>query len=132
MARVQVPQGADERPILPAGIYGGGGSARIITAEVRDVPGENKDNEQYLDLGVLVQYQGGGIFAHTQPFGGSHTRLTPKSGSKVEAFVARLGFDPRDFDPEDLKELPVILEVGTRKGKDGEERNYIINVSKES
>jgi hypothetical protein len=121
MARVQIPEGADNQPVVPSGHYAEG--VKVVTGEVREVPGENADNEVWLDLGVAIPAKGGMVFAHTQPFGKYHTRLTPNSGSRVEQFVANLGANPRDFEPEDLKGLDVAVDVELRvyKTKGGEE-----------
>jgi hypothetical protein len=132
MARVSVPEGADLQPVLPAGNYAEG--CRIVTSEVREVPGKNEGNETYLDIGVAIPSTGGMVFAHTTPFGKYHCRLTKGSGSKVEQFLANIGQNPRDFDPEELVGTNVAVEVNLRqfKTKSGEEgqRNEIMNLGR--
>lgn len=132
MARVTVPEGAENQPTVQSGTYSEG--CRVVGAEARTVPGENKDNETWLDIGVGIPSPAGMVFAHTSPFGRYHTRLTTSSGSKAGQFVANLGFNPSDFDTDDLKGVDVVVEVNTRayKTQSGEEgvRVEITNIGK--
>lgn len=125
MARVSVPEGADQQPVVQSGTYQEG--CRIVTAEVRDVPGENEKQEQYLDIGVAIPAPVGMVFAHTTPFGKFHCRMSKGSGSRVEQFLANLGVNPRDFDTDDLVGMSVAVEVNLRqfKTKAGEEQQRV-------
>lgn len=132
MARVSVPEGADQQPVVPSGHYNEG--CRVVGAEIRDVPGTNEAGESYLDVAVGIPSGSGMVFAHTTPFGKYHCRLTQGSGSRVEQFLTQLGQNPRDFDTDDLKGTEVAVEVNLRqfKTRAGEEaqRCEIVNIAK--
>lgn len=133
MARVQVPEGASIEPMVPSGTYSEG--VKTVSCEERDVPGEQNKGEKYLDIGVLIPSKEGAVFAHTTPFGRHHCRTGKGTGSKVEAMVTQLGFDPRDFDTDDLVGLPVTVEVEQRtftsKGETRTQVN-IINIARQA
>ena len=59
MARVSIPEGADLQPIVPSGTYQEG--CKVVSASIRQVPGENADKEEYLDVGVAIPTNKGKI-----------------------------------------------------------------------
>ena len=132
MARISIPQGTDQQPVVPSGDYSDG--CKIVSCQVRAVPGENADKEEYLDIGVAIPSGNVMVFAHTTPFGRVHTRLTRGSGSKVEAFLAQLGVSASDFDTDDLLGTPVAVEVNLRQFKNQAGEDYqrveIVNIAR--
>lgn len=132
MARVSIPEGASNEPQAPSGHYSEG--CKIVTAEVREVPGDRNKGEFYLDIGVSIPTSTGMVFAHTSPFGRHHTRTGLNTGSKVDEMVAQLGQNPRDFDTDDLTGIPCVVEIEQRQytDKSGAPRvqHNIINIAK--
>ena len=132
MARVSIPEGTEVQPTVPSGTYAEG--CRVVSAEVREVPGDKNKGEFYLDIAVGIPTTGGMVFAHTNPFGRNHTRTSKGTGSKVDELVTQLGQNPRDFDTDELVGIPVVVEVEQRQytDKHGEARNQvnIINIAK--
>jgi hypothetical protein len=131
---VSIPSDAEHPPIVPATDkdewYGltDGRDVKVITSEIRDVPGDNPDKERFLDIGVMID----GVFVHTSPFR-DHTRFTSSSGSKASKFVTQMGANPTAFQPKQLLGLPVIVQVKLVERTDKESgekiaRNHISNI----
>ena len=132
---VSIPSDAEHPPVVPATgkdeWYGlaDGRDIKIVTADIRDVPGKGgaPTGEKYLDLGVMID----GVFVHTSPFR-DNTKFTSASGSKASKFVKQLGADPNNFVPKQLLGLPVIVQVKLveRTDESGEKvsRNHISNI----
>ena len=125
MARVSIPEGTEQQPVVPSGTYQEG--CKVVSAKIRQVPGENADKEEYLDIGVAIPTTKGMVFAHTTPFARHHTRTTVGSGSQVNKFVTQLGHNPADFDTDELVGTMVVVEVNLRafKNKAGEEQQQV-------
>jgi hypothetical protein len=128
MPRVSVPEGADQEPVVPSGNYSEG--VRVVSCSVRQVPGDNPDKEEFLDIGVGIPGKNGMAFAHTTPFGRYNTRLSQGSGSRAKMMVTQLGFNYADFDTDEVVGTPCAVEVEMRKytpkgAKDGETRTVL-------
>lgn len=132
MARVSIPEGTELQPTVPSGTYAEG--CRVVSAELREVPGDKNKGEYYLDIGVGIPSTTGMVFAHTSPFGRHHTRTSKGTGSKVDELLTQLGHNPRDFDTDDLVGIPVVVEVEQRQftDKTGAARQQvnIVNIAK--
>jgi hypothetical protein len=125
MPIVSVPKTVSDTPTLPSGQYGDEEPVKIVSCNVRDVPGANEDQEIYLDIGCSVPHTSGMVFVHTDPFR-QHTRFTENSGSKLYSFLKQLGVPnpEEEFDTDNLIGKDVVVSVHTREytDKDGQAR----------
>lgn len=130
MARYQLDPTIQDEPTVADGTHSDG--VTIFSAEVKNVPGANENQEVFLDIAVTIPTSQGNVFVHTSPFGrGRHTRLTANSGSKAWGFLEALGVNPGDFSDEDLAGLKgkdVVVEVIGREYQ-GSRRLDLVNIA---
>ncbi len=119
MAIVSIPKEVGDSPQVAAGRYGDDGGVRVVTSEVRDLPGENTTG-QWWDIGVLIPTDKGGVFAHTQPFGPFKTALDTNSGSKAFLFARQLGISnpEEEFDTDCILGKDVLADIKIREWED--------------
>jgi hypothetical protein len=100
---------------------------RVVTSEIRDVPGDNADGNTWWDIGVMVPTDKGGVFAHTQPFGPFKTVLAANSGSKAFLFARQLGFDEPEegFDTDDILGRDVLVDIKIREWADRNDETIV-------
>jgi hypothetical protein len=118
MAIVRIPKTVEDKPTVVPGTYGDDQKVRIVTSEVREVPGKNESGASFWDIGVLIQTEQGGVFAHTNPFGPHNTQLANGTGSKANLFARQLGIPnpEEEFDTDDVMGKDVIAEIAVRDG----------------
>lgn len=127
MSIVSIPKEVGESPQVAPGRYGDEGGVRVVTSEVRDLPGENPDHGQWWDIGVLIPTDKGGVFAHTQPFGPFKTALTVQSGSKAFLFARQLGIanPEEEFDTDSIMGKDVLAEIKIREWTDRNDESIV-------
>jgi hypothetical protein len=120
LAIVSISKNVGESPKVAAGRYGDEGGVKVVTSEIRDVPGDNPDNAQWWDIGILIPTDKGGVFAHTQPFGPFKTVLADHSGSKAFLFARQLGIEnpEEEFDTDCIMGQEVLADVKIREWED--------------
>ena len=84
---------------------------KIVTAQVREQPGEKNKGKFYVDIGVNFKAPESGeyIFAHTRPFGAGGCSLVPDSGSSVRRILSQLGQNPDLFETDDNGNIPALV-----------------------
>lgn len=119
MAIVKIPKEVGDTPSVAAGRYGEEGGVRVVTSEIRDLPGENAEG-LWWDIGVLIPTDKGGVFAHTQPYGAFKTSMDVSSGSKAFLFARQLGVpNPEEgFDTDAILGKDALVEVKIREWQD--------------
>ena len=118
MSIVRIPKTVEDKPSVLPGTYGENEVARVVGSEIREVPGKNEAGASYWDIGVLIQTEQGGVFAHTNPFGPHNCQMSPGTGSKANVFARQLGIPnpEEEFDTDDVLSKNVVVDVALRDG----------------
>jgi hypothetical protein len=109
MAKVSISPESELQPYAPGGDYTHKEhGARVSSCEVRQLPGIDKETGAQRTgnfLNMSVMFRGphqNFVFARTKPFGKNNTQMDTPSASAARRFVTQLGFDPDNFDTEDI------------------------------
>jgi hypothetical protein len=135
MATVSIPKESELQPYAPPGKYTTAEhGAKVVSCEIQTMPGNEKDGTprkgEWLSIRAMFRAPDGNmVFAGTSPFGRNNTQLTAASASKARRFVKQLGFDPDNFDTEQVSQVSaVIMDVELNSWGEGDDKRYRNNI----
>ena len=108
---LEVDPESAQQPIAKEGRYNNSeNGAYIQSIQRRTIPTKRGDVE-YVDIAiVLPQTDSGLVFAHTQPFGKSHTQTAKGSGSSWPTFARQLGIAGKRA--SEAENMAVTVDIG--------------------